>query len=340
MTDAIPSTDYVLLRTSSSTSKGNIEVAVVACVREPCQALTVAEAKTCTQIYTIRLYQFLDDERFSLLDALLLQLGPDAVHLSETMQCQKHLLGIFDTQHIYPHYLSKSHTSSNHDESVLAFLRGKTLSESEVLIVERDRRTCLSLLSTLFDLQSWRHTSSFPPQTKLHLLCDSPLQCMCLDSAAAEAVNLLPQPGQPQVGSLFGLFARYLKTKLGLKTLERWLRQPLLEVAAIEKRLDVVQALLEQPLLRSQLRDNCLKSVPDVRPSLAKLQRGSGGLPELFKLYLFSRAISSVRYFSLLLVVTVFGIISIIVEINSIIHKHHFLFPTFINVCCINCLVF
>ncbi|CAN0227500.1 unnamed protein product, partial [Ectocarpus sp. 13 AM-2016] len=61
-----------------------------------------------------------------------------------------------------------------------------------------------------------------------------------LDSAAAAAVTLLPDPAAPhQYGSLFDVLNR-CKTKMGSRLLERWLRQPLTDKEEIERRHDMV----------------------------------------------------------------------------------------------------
>ncbi len=52
-------------------------------------------------------------------------------------------------------------------------------------------------------------------------------------------------------------------TPMGGRLLRRWLGQPLLDVAAINRRLDTVHAFFEQTLLRNQLRDN-LRGLGDV----------------------------------------------------------------------------
>jgi DNA mismatch repair ATPase MutS len=160
------------------------------------------------------------------------------------------------------------------------------------LQIEKERKLALPLITAILDLHVWRF--DLPSYVDLEVVVGTPNQYMCLDSAAAEAVNLLPSPGQVAVGSLHGLFARHCKTKLGPKTLERWLRQPLLDVDAINTRLNVVESLVGNARLRSLLRDTGLKSVPDVLPVLHKFQKGTAGLAEIFKLYLFSRSIASV----------------------------------------------
>lgn len=64
---------------------------------------------------------------------------------------------------------------------------------------------------------------------------------MRLDSAAADAIMLLPDKKSPndQHGSLYGVLNQ-CRTSMGSRVLENWLRQPLVDKAAIEARLDLV----------------------------------------------------------------------------------------------------
>jgi DNA mismatch repair protein MSH2 len=87
---------------------------------------------------------------------------------------------------------------------------------------------------------------------------------MRLDSAAAEAVNLLPRPDHPSsYGSLFGILNR-CKSKMGSRMLERWLRQPLTDHEEINRRLDFVEALKDCTVSRNRLIEGPLKGLPDL----------------------------------------------------------------------------
>jgi DNA mismatch repair protein MSH2 len=93
---------------------------------------------------------------------------------------------------------------------------------------------------------------------------------MRLDSAAAEAVNLLPKADHPsQFGSVFGVLNR-CKTKMGSRLLERWLRQPLINDIEINARLDTVEILKISTLYRNRLCDGPLKNIPDLDTVVAK----------------------------------------------------------------------
>ena len=82
---------------------------------------------------------------------------------------------------------------------------------------------------------------------------------MRLDSAAASAINLFPKPDDPSAyGSLFGILNR-CKTKMGTRLLDRWLRQPLLDCAEINRRLDIVELLKDSAKVRNILTDTALK---------------------------------------------------------------------------------
>lgn len=92
---------------------------------------------------------------------------------------------------------------------------------------------------------------------------------MKLDSAAAEAVNLLPKVDHPsQFGSVFGVLNR-CKTKMGSRLLERWLRSPLIDADEINARLDTVEVLKFSTGFRNKLCDGPLK-LPDLDNVVAK----------------------------------------------------------------------
>lgn len=69
---------------------------------------------------------------------------------------------------------------------------------------------------------------------------------MKLDASALAALNLLPAPGGAggKYGSLFGLLNR-CKTAQGQRLLRVWLKQPLVNLWEIEKRLKLVEIFVE-----------------------------------------------------------------------------------------------
>lgn len=66
---------------------------------------------------------------------------------------------------------------------------------------------------------------------------------MRMDAAALRALNVLRQRQDPNdTFSLYGLMNKS-RTPMGKRLLLRWLKQPLLDVAAINERHDVVEAM-------------------------------------------------------------------------------------------------
>ena len=76
---------------------------------------------------------------------------------------------------------------------------------------------------------------------------------MRLDASALRALNLMPGPndGANKTMSLFGLLNK-CKTALGTRLLAQWLKQPLLDLTAIQER----QTLVEAFVLDTEVRQN------------------------------------------------------------------------------------
>jgi DNA mismatch repair protein MutS len=73
------------------------------------------------------------------------------------------------------------------------------------------------------------------------------------------------------------------RTAMGARLLKKWLLAPLLEVDAINKRLDAVQAFREEDLLREKAREE-LKSVHDLERLLSRAASGAGNARDLGQL--------------------------------------------------------
>jgi len=103
---------------------------------------------------------------------------------------------------------------------------------------------------------------------------------MRLDSAAQRALNVIKGSGDTaSTFSLYGIMNRG-KTAMGKRLLRAWLKQPLVSVGDINARLDIVEALLSDTALRSDLQQLHLRGLPDIERltrKLEKSQQGGGG---------------------------------------------------------------
>ena len=253
------------------------------------------------QMAQIVMFEFSDNEQFSCLDTFLTSQISDGVtlYISEEHNdqakgdCRKvhNIISSKPVQEVI--YMKKNSFQRKADtmSSVLKLV-GRTTHTTNT--AETEMPLALGCVDCLIQVLRLLESCS-DGCVVAYDLCYGSLQThMRLDSAAADAINLLPKPDHPsQYGSLYGVLNR-CRTKLGSRLLNRWLRQPLLDVQEINSRLDAVQLLVGATQRRNELRDGPLRAVPDLEGVIAKMMhKSSAGLDELFRLYVFVRTIPS-----------------------------------------------
>lgn len=102
-------------------------------------------------------------------------------------------------------------------------------------------------------------------------------QVMEIDSATRSSLELLESPGKG--GSLLEVIDRTI-TGAGARMLCSRLAAPLVEVAAISERLNVVEFFIDEDFVRQDLRAT-LKEFPDVERALSRIGLGRGGPRDL-----------------------------------------------------------
>jgi DNA mismatch repair protein MutS len=106
---------------------------------------------------------------------------------------------------------------------------------------------------------------------------------MALDAATRRNLEITSSlRGEGLRGTLLDVLDM-TQTSLGGRKLRQWLDQPLLDLAAIEERLDAVAALAEQGALRAELRAG-LKGLPDLERLANRVLAGYAGPKELLAL--------------------------------------------------------
>ena len=125
----------------------------------------------------------------------------------------------------------------------------------------------LSFLS-LFLEKDLLNSSFQAEQTKQEVYDDN--QIMILDAVTLKNLDILPDPTNPNAASLFQ-YVDHTVTPFGKRLLKEWLTQPLLNIAAINERLDAVEELTQKPELVQKI-SSTFKGIADIDRLLSRLR--------------------------------------------------------------------
>nr|WJN24902.1 MSH2 [Tranzscheliella williamsii] len=112
-------------------------------------------------------------------------------------------------------------------------------------------------------------------------------QYLRLDNSALRALNLFPEPGQTGSSkntSLYGLL-NHCRTGQGQRLLAQWLKQPLINVHAIEQRQKLVEIFVRDNTSRQLVQTDYLKLMPDMHRISKRFQKGVATLEDVVRVY-------------------------------------------------------
>ena len=122
----------------------------------------------------------------------------------------------------------------------------------------------------------------------LFLECDDLIGKMELVQGSLDSYLNMDRIAMESIGvdSLYELLNVNL-TKMGQRTLKRWLRQPLTDVEEIRKRQDTVAVLVEDSSVRDRLRD-ALRGCADLDRLASRFNANKAKLEHLYEAYVYS----------------------------------------------------
>jgi DNA mismatch repair protein MSH2 len=259
----------------------------------PDQRDTDAFRAACrTSSWVLYLFEFCDTHHFCNLESLLVRFSPSQVLYDvggPASTTQPVLDSIFDKMRVESRACKAATFKTTHAaEDVARLLRvpsvdhrpelQSTLALGAVACLVHELQLGTAATEDHYSLQQG-HLSQF----------------MRLDTAAIQALNVLPRRDDPNTCcSLMGVLD-HCRTPMGRRLLERWLRQPLTDTAAIARRHDLVEYLVDDGELRDDLLQEKLKGFGDMDAIVNKLKRKRAELKDLWALRQLAAKVPAVR---------------------------------------------
>ncbi|KNE62806.1 hypothetical protein AMAG_07987 [Allomyces macrogynus ATCC 38327] len=228
---------------------------------------------------TLALAEIHDTDQLAHLEALLIQLGVKEV-LVPTGVTDARLTTLLDAATVVTTRYSADAFKSPPVATALHRLLSTATppAAADALITTHPLAArALSAVLDFLDLATDRHAAHQFSLTAHHVGGS-----MRLDQHAVAALNLVGD-GARKSTHLYGLLNKCV-TGAGSRTLQSWIRQPLVERAAIETRLGLVEALVDDAAVRDAVRD-WLTQAPDVGRLGMKLRKDRATLADVAALY-------------------------------------------------------
>ncbi|KAG4080064.1 hypothetical protein HA402_014504 [Bradysia odoriphaga] len=240
----------------------------------------------------ISIIEFIDDDFFSELEAIIVLLGPKECVLPTADGEFKTIKKLLDRNNVMVTMTKKTDFNLEKSDLVqdlnklLKFEKGQQ--ENAHTLPEMSKTVAMSALGAALKYLNLIGDSCNLGHFEMKLL--DLKRFVHLDAAAVSALNLHPKPGTVinssayRWHSILGVLDR-CKTAQGHRLMAQWVKQPLRNEAIIKDRHDIVQCFIDASTARTDLHESYMKRMPDVMVLCKRLMRKKASLKDLYRLY-------------------------------------------------------